>query len=254
MAAIVLRMVGSSRRRSPLAWLILVIILLVLFPSENAQAQSAQVWLEGDVHKQLGKNWKYKGTPNFRKLAENESWSRIGLSNTFSRKLYPWFTANVGVNLFYTADPVFADMEEIRPWLATKFIYPKFIGAIHLEKPYVSVKLEERFLWYPDEGADDQKTRLRVKIGGVFVLNNTKLTDKTFYMPVYVEDFHDFDGAAFERDASRGRISIGLGYVFNPKWRGEFDFIAQDSLAGGFSGAERTDNIFQLKFDYYFGK
>ena len=152
-----------------LARLIIVISLLMLVPPENVHAQSVQIWMEGDGHKQLGKSWKYKGTPSVRTLADADSWYRIGLKNTFSRKLCPWFTAAGGVDFFYTADPVIADIEEVRPWLTAKFIYPKFINAIHLEKPYLSVKLEQRFLWYPDQDTDDQKTRLRVQGGAQLV-------------------------------------------------------------------------------------
>ena len=238
-------------------WPVRVVIcfhLLLFFSLNNVHSQNVQLWMEGDGHKQLGESWKYKVTPNFRKLIEAQGWSRLGLKNTFSKKLYPWFAAEVSIDVYYTADQTSADIWEVRPWLATKFVFPKFIDAIHLEKPYFYARLEQRFLWYPEEDTEDQKTRLRLKIGGTFILNNKKLTDKTFYIPWYVEGFHNFNGETFEHHAARDRMSVGLGYVFNPKWRGEFEYIVQGSRNTLEDDLVRTDNIFQLKVNYYFDK
>ena len=229
-------------------------VLLVFMPSINAHAQDAQVWLEADGHKQLSKNWKYTGSPNFRTEATSQGWSRIGLKNTFSRKIRSWLAAEGGLDVFYTSDPVSADIGELRLMLGGKVTLPKFIHSIHLEKPYCDLKVEQRFLWYPEQDTDAQKERLRLKVGGTFILNNDKLVEKTYYMPWYGEGFHNFDGAAFEQNAAKYRFSLGIGYVINPKWRAEFEFIAQDSVDTLAHQFDRTDNIFQFKFQYYFDK
>ncbi len=226
-------------------------ICLMTFPSMSLYAQDIQVWLEADIHKDLGKSWKYKAAPNFRKYFENSAWHRYGIKNTFSRKIRPWLSGEINLDFFYTHDEGSADIGEIRPSLAGKLLYPNFIKAIRLEKPYIYLKLEERFLWYPSEDKDDQKTRLRLKGGGTFILNDEKITDETFYIPWYVEGFHSFDGEAFEHYAYNNRLSIGLGYVFNKQWRGEFDYILQGSRNTLEDGYIRADNIFQLKVDYF---
>lgn len=229
-------------------------VLLVFISSINIYSQDAQLWLEVDGHKQLSKKWKYTGSPNSRSEATSQGWTRIGLKNTFSRKIRPWLAAEGGLDVFYTSDPEGVDIGELRFVLGGKVTLPKFIRAIHLEKPYCDLRVEQRFLWYPDDDKEDQKERLRLKVGGTFILNNDKLVEKTYYMPWYGEGFHNFDGAAFEQNAAKYRFSLGIGYVINTKWRAEFEFIAQDSVDTLVHQFDRTDNIFQFKFQYYFDK
>lgn len=235
-------------------WLVVWVAFVMLFPSKIVYAQDFQLWMEAGMHKDFGEYWKYNAVPIFRKYIEQDGWYKIGLKNTFSRKIVAWLTADCGIDFFYTVDNVNTDIGEIRPWLDAKLIYPHFIKTIHLDKLYFSSKIEERFLWYPEEDKDDQKTRLRLKVGGTFILNNEKMVDKTFYMPWYLEGFYNFNGSAFEQNASIGRAMLGLGYVFSPEWRGEFDYIVQDSRNTLEEGFYRTDDIFQFKVDYYFDK
>jgi hypothetical protein len=227
---------------------------VILCFAHRAHAQDTQIWVDADGHVPLGADWKYKVDPNYRVLAEDEGWTRVGLRNTFSRKHYPWLSPEASLDVYYTADPVSADVEEFRPWLALKFILPKFVHAIHLDKPFFYVRFEERFLWYPEEDTDDQKARLRLKVGGAFLLNSNELTGGTLYAPWYLEGFHNFNGEAFERSSEKDRISIGLGYVFDSAWRGDLVYIAQGAKDTLESGFDKTDNIFQLRVDYNFGK
>lgn len=122
-------------------------------------------------------------------MVTNQGWSRIGVKNTFSRKIRRWLSAEGGFDVFYTSDPLSVDMGELRLRVAGKFTLPKFIRAIHLEKPYCNVRVEERFLWYPEQDTEDQKTRLRLKVGGTFILNNDKLVEKTYYVPWFWRGF-----------------------------------------------------------------
>ena len=92
-----------------------------------------------------------------------------------------------------------------------------------------------------------------MKVGGTFILNNDRLVEETYFMPWSGEGFHNFDGAAFEHNAAKYRFQLGVGYVINPKWRAEVDLITQDSVDTLQRQLDRTDNIVQFKFQYFFG-
>lgn len=224
---------------------VLCVLLLLAASPHRAHSEDSQLWLDGEGHKSLATHWSYKVSPIYRTELEPDGWTTLGLRNTFIHKHRSWFTPSGSVDGYYTVDPDSPTIVELRLWVAVKFTYPKYIHAIHLSKPYCSLRLEQRFLWYPDSDSNDQKTRLRLKAGGTFLFRNAKMTQGTIYVPWYIEGFHNFNGVAFEYSAAKDRISIGLGYVFDARWRGEFDYIAQGTINSIEHSREKTDNIFQ---------
>jgi len=70
-------------------------------------------------------------------------------------------------------------------------------------------------------------------------------------MPWYIEGFINFTGEAFERFAQRSRVLVGVGYIFNRKFRGEFLHITQRSRNTVEGEFVASDFIFWLLVRYY---
>jgi hypothetical protein len=227
-------------------------LVLVTFCSiQKGYSQNTQVWIDGFVYKEFGKSWEYEANPGYNKLLAPQGWTDVYFCNTASWQVNKWYMAEGSLELHYTFDQVNENSIEVRPWVGQKFSYPKFINAIHLDKPFFYVRLDQRFLWYPESDVSETKTRFRPRIGGKFILNNTTLKSKTYYIPWFVESFINLNGEASERYASRNRIFLGLGYVFNPKWRLELDYISQRARNTFKDQFVKSDNIIWLQLKYY---
>ena len=228
--------------------------LLLSLTLTNLQGQEVQAWLDLFGYKEFGKSWEYEGNLGINTVFEDQGWWEYYLCNTFSWKVNKWYIPEGSLELHHTIDPNSSDYIEVRPWLAQKFIFTQFMKRIHLEKPYFYMRLDQRFFWYPGEDTSDAKTRMRLRLGGRFLLNNVKMTEKTIYLPFYFEGFFNFNGEAFEHQAAKARGMVGLGYVFNKRWRSELNYYAQLGRNTIENEVTRTDLIFQLQIKYYFGQ
>ncbi len=229
----------------------LLLICLGTFSVRQTQAQDVQLWLDGFVYKSFGKKWEYEGNAGVNKLLQKQGWGDIYLCNTVSWQGPWWYGAEGSLELHYTNDQENSDIVEVRPWVAQKFIFAKFVKALRMDKPYMYMRLDQRFLFYPEQDTSDVKTRLRVRFGGRILLNNPQLTEKTFYIPFFFENFFNFNGEAIERYATRNRTVVGLGYMFNSKWRAEFDHYIQRSRNSIDDAIVKTDIMIQFKVMHY---
>lgn len=227
----------------------LVLILILL--TEKGYSQDVQIWLDGFVYKEIGESWEYEANLGLDQLIQKQGWTETYFSNTFSWQIKDWYGVEGSLELHYTRDEQTENVAEIRPWLAQKFSYPKFFQKIHLDKPYVYMRLDQRFLFYPESDTSDTKTRLRVRLGGRFLLNSTNMKEKTFYLDTYFENFFDLNGEAIERHAAKNKTTIGLGYIFNSRWQAEFQHYIQRSRNTFDDSVVRSDIIFQLKVKYF---
>jgi hypothetical protein len=120
---------------------------------------------------------------------------------------------------------------------------------LNLFRPYLGIRLEERFFRYADK-TTDQKTRMRLRIGGTFTLNNDFMRVRTWYIPFRLEFFFNVGGEAAEVSAEQNRLSVGIGYIFNSASRAEFSLTAQNA-ENTFSFSSSTDLIFHFTFRQY---
>jgi hypothetical protein len=235
-------------------WLLVFIQFLGLVTFcciQKGYAQDTQIWIDAFGYREFGKSWEYEANIGYNKLAAPQGWSDVYFCNTASWQVNEWYMVEGSLELHYTFDQINENSIEVRPWIGQKFSYPKFINAIHLDKPFFYLRLDQRFLWYPESDAFETKTRFRPRLGGKFLLNNITLQSKTWYIPWFVESFINLNGEASERYASRRRIFLGLGYVFSPKWRLELDYISQrarNTFEGQFV---KSDNIIWMQLKYY---
>ena len=161
-----------------------------------------------------------------------QGWSDNYISNSFSYQPKPWLYSDGGLDLHETVDPLGKDVREVRLWLGQGFILPKYFSRIHLDNPYFYMKLDQRFLWYPEEDIFDAKTRLRLRLGSKFSFTNIHLRvseEDAFFLPFYFEGYLNFAGHAIERYASTVKLKTGVTYLYSNKLRFAIIYWLQDT-------------------------
>ena len=226
-----------------------VFVLLIL--TMDLKGQEVQIWLDGFVYKDFGKALELETNIGWDKLIENGGWSEYYFNNTLTWTVKKWYETEGSIELHHTNDPLSTNVNELRLWIAQGFIFTPFIHCLRLEKPYFYLRIEERFLGYPEVDTTAFKTRLRPRIGGKFLIKHTKMIPKTFFMSWYFEGFINLNGEAYEQFALQNRTSVGLGYKFNEKWTTELVHYIQRSRNTIEDSFTRTDLIIQIQIKYY---
>jgi len=223
--------------------------LFICFLSKATYAQNTQIWLDADVYPSFSVNWDYKVEAGYRKYLVDEGWTRLHLKNVFTYKNLNWLLIAGALDFFYTIEEVSDNYIELRPWSQVTARWMTAGRYLNLFRPYVGVRLEQRFFRYSDKSTD-QKTRLRFRIGGTFTLNNDFMRVRTWYIPFKFEIFLNVGGEAKEVSADQNRLTIGIGYIFSSATRGEFSLTSQNS-ENTISFFSSTDLIFHLTFKQY---
>ena len=223
--------------------------LFILLFSKTTYAQNGQIWLDADVYPSFGVNWDYKIEAGYRKYLVTDGWTRYHLKNVFTYKKFNWILFAGAFDFFYTVEEVTTNYFEMRPWVQVEARWMNAGKYFNLFRPYVAIRLEQRFFRYTDNSTD-QKTRLRLRFGGTFLLNNDFMRVRTWYVPFRAEIFLDVGGEAQEVSADQNRIIAGIGYIFNSATRAEFNLTLQHS-ENTISFSSSTDLIFHLTFRQY---
>jgi hypothetical protein len=223
--------------------------LFFLFFTKTTYAQNTQIWLDADVYPTFSVNWDYKLEAGYRNLLVTDGWTRYHLRNVFTNKRLNWLLFAGSLDLFYTVESVSENYIEVRPWIQVTARWMTAGKYLNLFRPYIGVRLEQRFFRYTDKSTDS-KTRLRFRIGGTFTLNNDFMRVRTWYIPFRFEMFLNVGGAAQEVSAEQNRLTVGIGYIFNSASRAEFNLTAQNA-ENTISVFSSTDLIFHLTFKQY---
>lgn len=226
----------------------------MLLSLSGAFAQHAQLWFDAYGYKNIGEKWQYEANVGYNTIKMDSAWHDIYWSNTFSWDVVKWYGLEGSAEFNFSNDPREQSIVELNLQLNQVFTFIQYVDAIHLSQPYLGVKFESRFLWYPEADTSDIKYRSRFRLGGKFIVNNTSLQKKTIYVPFYFESFFNINGEAVERKAEKARGKIGLGYVFSDRWRGELGYMAQLARNTITDDVDRTDYVLEFKIRYYFDK
>jgi len=232
--------------------LTLFFLLLLSVPIPNKLfSQDFQGWLDGFIYKSIGNSFLNEINLGYNKLLQKDGWSDYYITNTLMFNPFGWYVAEGAAEFHYTVDPQSQNMTEVRFFIGQEFSIPHFFEKIHLQNPYAYIRGEQRFLNYLEDGTTDENTRIRLRLGARFLINNSTLSSGTYYIPFYVENFINLTGEATERFSSRNRVVLGFGYIFNYRWRGEFYYYGQRSRNTVEDSFVKSDNIFQLRIKYY---
>jgi hypothetical protein len=230
---------------------ITVVMISSLVFTPKAYSQDYQAWIDGFIYKSFGNSLLNEVNIGYNKLVQKDGWSDYYIANTLSFNPFGWYVAEGSAELHYTADPQVQNMTEVRFYIGQEFSVPRFFEKIHLQNPYFYFRVEQRFLNYLEDGTSEEKTRVRMRLGCRFLLNNTTLSSGTYYIPFYLENFVNLNGEATERFSSRNRFVLGFGYIFNYRWRGEFYYYGQRSRNTVEDSFVKSDNIFQIRIKYF---
>lgn len=226
--------------------------LLILSAPIRCRAQSAEAWLDYFGNWSPGGEWTFEGNPGLGKGLAGAQWLDLYLASTATYQPLNWVSTEGNLEAHYTFDKATEDVLEIRPWLGLNFIWATSGTYLNLFYPSLSLRLEERFLWYQATGTQENKTRARVRVSARFPLNNTTLTTGTYYIGFLAETYVPLNGEIREVSADKRRWQAGLGYVFGPELRIELQYVmmrTRDSYSNKF---ETTSHIVWLAFRNYF--
>jgi hypothetical protein len=234
------------------SWVYIFFCLTAFTFSLNIQSQDFHAIYDYYGNVELGKSWDYEGNFGMEVLLQQNGWYQVYYSNAVSVDVTKWYGLEGDLEFYRTFDPVSYDISEVSASLVQTFVFEDYIHAIHLRKPYFGLKLEQRFLYYPEADTSDNKTRMRFKIGGKFLLNRNEIVVRTLFIPFYFEGYYNLNGEALEQKAAKAKASLGLGYIFSKQWMGEFNYkiqLARNSITDDVS---RSDILFRLLIRYRF--
>lgn len=149
-------------------------------------------------------------------------------------------TYHFGLGTFFTNYTSIPNHLEIRPFQGINLQWPTFkrLQINHY------VRLEEQFEYFNDTW--DFGLRARYMLSGIFHWNREAWnTFNNFYLPFNIEFFWNITSASLSNDLIR--ITPGLGYTFNLKWKVEFSTIYQRTRIDVNNSFETNDIIFRLR-------
>lgn len=151
---------------------------------------------------------------------------------------------HLGTGLFYTNNKFEPDNFEFRLMQGLKFFLPS-IDLIPL-KTYI--RLEERFQKTFDDSGWNFSGRFRFKVSTVIEWKKHLLSfNKGMYIPMSIEFFYNLQEANRYNDVIR--ISPGLGYKLNDKWKAEF--YVSYHLSNNTSEDDESTNDFVFRLRIY---
>ena len=228
----------------------LIVLITTLFVA-STNVQDNQLWLDNFTMWTFSQRWEYELNIGGNYLLIENGWKDYYINNTLTHEYRWWCPSEASLELHYTNDPQEINSTEQRISLAQKMIFTKFMNVIHLEKPYIYGKYDYRVISYIDDYQTDIKQRVRLKVGGRFILNNTVVEAHSIYAPVAYEKFFNINDAAIEHFAAKDKFMVGLGYAFTNKLRSEFVYYLYRSKNTVENSYATTDVVYQLLLRYY---
>jgi hypothetical protein len=233
------------RRSILIQSLVLTLIVVAATPACGGSdlATTNQIWIDYYNYWPLTTHLAYDGDAGVRHAFSEFPWSRVYVRPALAWRWIQPLSLHSGIKVAYTFQDVAANTVELRPWVGVRVFWPKVrrVASRH------HLLVEQRFQTHADESTWTAQTRVRVKVGFRIPLNDTEVTDGTFYVPVSVEFFADVAGELEERYASQSRLTVGLGYQISTTWRTNFEYTLQGSRDSRIEGFDSSEHLFHLK-------
>jgi len=193
--------------------------LLSQIEDENV---SYQAWLDYNAKCHISKKFKIYGDVGYRKISPN-IWTRYYIRPAVSylqsiplkSGKYLLLTYHAGLGTFFTNSTDTSNNTEIRPFQGVDVQWPTFkrLRINHY------VRLEEQFYFANNSQSFD--LRLRYMFSGIFHWNKENWNVmNNFYLPFHIELFWNLLNSS--NTSNLIRITPGIGYTFNLKWKMEF--------------------------------
>ena len=218
-----------------------------LFSQIEDEELTYQLWLDYNANYHVSGKFKVYGDVGYRRISP-DIWTRYyirpAVSYFHSLPLksgkYLTITYHFGIGTFFTNAVDTSNNLEIRPFQGVDLQWPTFkrLQINHY------VRLEEQFEYTNNDW--DFGLRGRYMIAGIFHWNRetwNKLNN--FYLPFHIEFFWNITTTSLNNDLIR--ITPGLGYTFNLKWKMEFSTSYHRTRIDVDNSFETNDIVFRLR-------
>jgi len=234
------------------ALMVLTTLLLISQPvktmAQEETARTNQLWLFWQHNQYFTSRLKYVGDIGYRHEIPFEHWRRIHF-----RPGVQWSAGNLvdlagGIGFFFTAQEALPNSIEIRPWQGVRLHWPS-LGRFYFDH---YLRLEQRFNYFRDfDGNWEFAMRSKFKMNVTFPINNPGIIDKTLYARLNAELYFDLGNSIIERFVNKGRLTTGLMYCLNLKWRLEMLYAIEQSTAFSQEGFNVNSHIIQIHLKSY---
>ena len=227
---------------------LLVIIVLFMAPVKSLAQDQTNTQLWADYHSHYYQNeqreWYVDG--GLRTLADTRDWWQVYVRPSLRFHRQRFFDVHAGVGVFYTENRGFDDIVELRPWQGVKFRWPIFTDIVFSHY----FRFEQRLSFV--SGSSELALRFRYKLSTRIPIKQAVHYGALdpFFMPISAEIFGDAGPNIEPLFGSRGRLDLGLGYVWNDAWVAELHVIAQSSRSGVDERLDTNEYILRLQLKH----
>ncbi len=242
------RFVRRARIGPALATVLVAAGSTALLPvSAAADSSNTQFWLGYDYRQKI--NDKTRGLWNLRyeELVDKDQWfgdwRKLAATGGVSYDLAKRVRIEGGLGLYQTWNPDTNDLFEARAWQAATFDWPE-VKALARWVVHHRFMLEERFKHATDWNAS---LRGRYRLAFTVPFNRYTVEPGAFFLPMSAEFFANQRTDDQDLFASKSRLTVGLGYMFNKTWTMELRYVWQkqrDTVGANF---ETDGNIVDLR-------
>jgi hypothetical protein len=202
-----------------------LIVVSTLSPCAAEKDESfSQIWADFSDYRQVTPSLELGSDLGIRGFALDDEITQAFIRPSFNYRISETVTLHGGVRFFYTFFTSSKDVFEIGPWQGLRIRWP------NLEKVQIShyFRAEERFFRRLRGGDSAFDIRIRYKLGAVIPLSNTAAVNGKIYIPLSFEVFGDPTPAIEGGVYTSYRVTGGIGYRFNAKWRLELHYLRQN--------------------------
>jgi hypothetical protein len=236
--------------------LLLPTVLLLISQPEKMMAQdetatTKQIWFSWNHNHSFTPRFKYIGDIGYKQELPYHNWIRMNFKPGIQWSAGSIVDLTGGLGFYYTAQKTIPNSVELRPWQGVQVHWPT-LGRFNFDH---YAKFEQRFnhsIGSIEPWSFALRSRYRLNV--IFPINNPGIIDKTLFMRVNAEIFWDMGKSITERFSNKNRYIMGLGYRFNPKWRLELYYLAEQSQAFSVEGFKVNSHIIQLSLRTYIFK
>ncbi len=208
----------------------LILAMAAPVRGQEIEDDPTELWLTYQYQSKVGERFRVFGELGYRELVSTErffgEWTRLQLKAGFSYDVNSRFRIAAGLGVFHTFLPKADDQGEVRLWQDAQIFWPERDGWARRFVLSHRLRLEERF----HESQEWRlNSRVRYRVETQIALNSYDIQPGSFFLPLAAEFFVDLGDQAEEVFADRSRVSLGVGYVFNPRWTLDVRYHSQRS-------------------------
>ncbi len=231
--------------------LLLIIFICIANTSLGQSSNTFQIWTDYTHFNKLNGNWQFFNDAGYRIQPSEEynSFSRFHIRPSIEFKKQVLYSYRGGLGLFYTINSEINSTFELRPWQGFRLNWPNFnrVRLVHY------TRLEQRLATYLNSDESSFTLKFRYKLQTKIPINNTSMTEGTYYIKISAEFFADLALIDQATNSDRNRFELGAGYLLKRDQEIQVIFLLQRNKNNLEEGIIQNDNVIRLSFLQRFG-